>query len=283
MCWKHVAVKCAVPRAGAASKVTRFKTFPRYLVMNLRRYILGENWTPVKLEALVRVPEELNIEHLRSYVSSCCLWSRLRVFWPVFLSDVARSDVVCCLLFVYGSEGLLPSEEALPEAAAAPVAAAAAAPVPDAEIVSAIMSMGFSENAAKRAAVGVNNSGADAAMEWVFAHNSDADFNDPLPVAAAAPAAAAASGGFQAGAPTVTSAFVQGICESASGVCVCVCACAAVADPEAVAMVCSMGFESKYAELALKETGAFPFPFPSACGFAKRLARLFVVSVHACS
>ena len=36
------------------------------------------------------------------------------------------------------------------------------------------------------------DSGAEAAMEWVFAHMGDADFNDPLPAPGAAPAAAAA-------------------------------------------------------------------------------------------
>ena len=38
------------------------------------------------------------------------------------------------------------------------------------------------------------NNNAEAAMEWVFGHMEDPDFNDPLPdPAAAAPAAAAAA------------------------------------------------------------------------------------------
>lgn len=41
--------------------------------------------------------------------------------------------------------------------------------------------MGFGENGCKRAAVAVNNSGVEAAMEWVLGHMEDPDFNDPLP------------------------------------------------------------------------------------------------------
>jgi len=171
----------ATGAVGNASKTQRFVNFPRYLVLNLRRYILGADWSPVKLEALVRVPEELDLEPLRA-------------------------------------TGLLPGEEPLPEAATPSVATSA--PVPDPDIVASIIGMGFSENAAKRAALAVSNSGAEAAMEWVFSHGEDPDFNDPLP--AATPVAAA--GGF-------------------------------TADPESVAVVMSMGFEAKYAELALKETG----------------------------
>ena len=56
-----------------------------------------------------------------------------------------------------------------------------AAAVPDATIVQAIVGMGFSENAGKRAALATTNSGAEAATNWLFAHMEDPDLNDPLP------------------------------------------------------------------------------------------------------
>lgn len=169
----------ATGKPGVAIKSFRFATFPRYLILSLRRYILGDNWRPVKLDALVGVPEVLDLEGLRGV-------------------------------------GVLPGEEVLEDGGAPP---ASSAPVPDPDIVAALTAMDFSSNAAKRAAIAVSNSGAEAAMEWVFAHMGDADFNDPLP--AAAPAAA----------PAYT------------------------ADPEAVATCMSMGFDSAAATLALKETG----------------------------
>jgi hypothetical protein len=52
---------------------------------------------------------------------------------------------------------------------------------PDDAVVASLMSMGFSENGSKRAAVATSNASSEVAMEWVFAHMEDSDFNDPLP------------------------------------------------------------------------------------------------------
>jgi uncharacterized UBP type Zn finger protein len=56
----------------------------------------------------------------------------------------------------------------------------------DAAIVAQLMAMGFSENGSRRAALATSNAGADAAMEWVFAHMEEPGFNDPLPAATTA-------------------------------------------------------------------------------------------------
>ena len=48
-------------------------------------------------------------------------------------------------------------------------------------VVSAVTAMGFSENAAKRAALATENTGAEAAVKWAMQHMEDADLNDPLP------------------------------------------------------------------------------------------------------
>ncbi|CAN0049404.1 unnamed protein product, partial [Sphacelaria rigidula] len=50
--------------------------------------------------------------------------------------------------------------------------------VPDEELVAQLVAMGFQENGCKRAAVAVNNSSAEMAMNWVLEHMGDADFND---------------------------------------------------------------------------------------------------------
>lgn len=94
-------------------------------------------------------------------------------------------------------EALLPEEEEEPPSTAASAVGAGAAE-PDEAIVAQLISMGFSENGCKRAAVAVKNSNAEAATEWVFAHMEDADFNEPLPppcVAAGADAEAEADPG----------------------------------------------------------------------------------------
>lgn len=167
-------------RGSAASKTTRMATMPRYLLVQLRRYYIDEKWCPAKLDCKVPMPETLNLEHLRG-------------------------------------KGLQPGEEEMPEepddAGAAP---AAAAPEADEMIVAQLISMGIGENAAKRASLAVNNSGAEAACAWFFEHSEDPDIN--LPPAAGAPPAGD-SGEF---------------------------------DPEAVSTLCSMGFAEAHVRAALK-------------------------------
>eukprot|EP00606_Chrysophyceae_sp_TOSAG23-5_P000471 GSChrysophyteH2.ASY1.ANO1.1521.1 assembled CDS len=131
---------------------TRFRSFPKYLMMKLNRYTQGENWVPVKIDASINVPESLD-------------------------------------LTAYARSGLSAGETPMPEAQASGNGTAGdAAPSLEADpaIVMQLVTMGFSENGSKRAALATNNADADTAMQWVFAHMEDADFNDPP----AAPAAA---------------------------------------------------------------------------------------------
>jgi ubiquitin carboxyl-terminal hydrolase 5/13 len=67
--------------------------------------------------------------------------------------------------------------------AAQRAAAASAARIeqtPNALIVEQLMDMGFTENSCKRAAIATRNRGSQEAMEWVFEHGDDPDFNDPI-------------------------------------------------------------------------------------------------------
>ena len=107
----------------------------------MRRYTLDDKtWQPKKIDALVKAPETIDLEFLRS-------------------------------------SGPQPGEELQPEAAPPP---SAAAPVADEGIVAQLVSMGFSENGSRRAALATNNASADVAMNWVLEHMGDANFNDPI-------------------------------------------------------------------------------------------------------
>lgn len=55
----------ATDARGEAIKTTRFKTFPPYLFVKMRRYVLAADWTPKKINASVRLPDDLDISHLR--------------------------------------------------------------------------------------------------------------------------------------------------------------------------------------------------------------------------
>merc|ERR1712130_556116 len=138
----------------------------------------SDNWVPKKLEAEIPLPERLSLEALRSH-------------------------------------GLLPNETELPNEPQG--SAANNQPQPDAAIMEQLAVMGFGTNACARACLGVNNSSAEAATNWLMEHMGDPDINDPLP-----------SGGN----------------EGASEV-----------NEESLAMLISMGIDPSHARNGLKETG----------------------------
>merc|ERR1719491_670710 len=68
---------------------------------------------------------------------------------------------------------------------------APSAPAIDEGSLGQLMDMGFSMYGCKRALMAVGGSNVESAMNWVFEHSSDPDFNDPLPEGGSiAPAAA---------------------------------------------------------------------------------------------
>jgi len=143
---------------GPATSRTSFATFPRYLLMHMQRYELGEDWQPRKIEVDVDVPEEISLQQ-------------------------------------YRGAGPQEGEALVPEEAdgAAASAGAPAAPAIDEGALSQLMDMGFHMNGCKRALLAVGGSNVEAAMNWVFEHNADADFNDPLPEGGPSGSAAAPS------------------------------------------------------------------------------------------
>lgn len=74
----------AINATTVANKTTRLLTFPDYLMVQIKKFTLGDDWVPKKLDVSVDVPQELDITCLR------------------------------------GTAGLQPGEEELPEAGAQP-------------------------------------------------------------------------------------------------------------------------------------------------------------------
>ena len=104
---------------------------------------------------------------------------------------------------------------------------------PDEGLVEQLVSMGFSENGCRRAAVATSNTDADAAMNWILEHMDDADFNDPLPTSS-----------------TSTSAVTGGTSETSSSA-------SRLEGPEVqsmIEMISSMGYTTDQATAALKAT-----------------------------
>jgi len=156
------------PSAGrltACTKTVKFKTFPRYLMVKVARYYAGANWVQQKITSKIDVPEVLDLTPYRGQGPQ-------------------------------EQEHMMPEEDtAAPAAAAAAAASTAVEFQVSEELVGQLVSMGFSENGSRRAAIATNNADADTAMSWVFAHMEDPDFNDPPPPAATASAGQEEAGG----------------------------------------------------------------------------------------
>jgi ubiquitin carboxyl-terminal hydrolase 5/13 len=157
--WSHLSNAVA-----SATCHTRFNNFPRYLLVHIQRYTLGADWTPQKLEVNLDIPEEFD-------------FSSFKTKGP------------------QEGEDLIPDEEDKPTSSAD-----INVPPPVNELsLAQLMDMGLSFNGCRRALVAVGGSDTNAAMNWVFEHSTDPDFNDPLPEPGDAPAAASGDSGVDEG------------------------------------------------------------------------------------
>jgi ubiquitin carboxyl-terminal hydrolase 5/13 len=120
-----------------------FKTFPDYLVLQMRKFVMEAGWVPKKLDVYVDVPDIIDISHMRS-------------------------------------KGIQPGEELLPEGASGDNKAEPVHPVASEDIVSQLASMGFNYLHCQKAAISTSNTGVEEAMNWLLSHMDDPDINDPI-------------------------------------------------------------------------------------------------------
>jgi len=130
----------AIKAKTIAKKTTRLATFPDYLFIQLKKFTIGEDWVPRKLDVSVEMPDDLDLSPLRGH-------------------------------------GLQPGEQELPseqEVQAEPEIQI------DVAIVSQLSEMGFAYEGCRKAVYHTKNTGVEPAMNWVMEHMGDADFSDPL-------------------------------------------------------------------------------------------------------
>lgn len=130
----------ALKAKSVAQKTTRFATFPNYLMVQMEKFTLADDWTPKKLDVSVDILDELDLTHLRA-------------------------------------TGLQSNEEELPEDEQAPAAPQIQI---DDNVVDQLVSMGFDKEGCRKAVYHTKNQGVEPAMNWVLEHMGDADFNSPL-------------------------------------------------------------------------------------------------------
>ncbi|KAK9085041.1 hypothetical protein Sjap_025452 [Stephania japonica] len=124
-----------------ASKRAGFTSFPDYLVLQMKKFVVEEGWVPKKLDVYIDVPDIIDISHMRS-------------------------------------KGLQPGEELLPEAAGSENAESTLSANQD--IVSQLANMGFNYFHCQKAAINTSNAGVEEAMNWLLSHMDDPDIDDPI-------------------------------------------------------------------------------------------------------
>ncbi|BFG29347.1 hypothetical protein CerSpe_156210 [Prunus speciosa] len=132
----------ALKAKTTAVKSGGLTSFPDYLVLHMRKFVMEVGWVPKKLDVYVDVPDIIDISHMRS-------------------------------------KGLQPGEELLPEGVPGEEEEPNK-PVADESIVSQLVSMGFSHLHCQKAAINSSNTGVEEAMNWLLSHMDDPDIDAPI-------------------------------------------------------------------------------------------------------
>jgi ubiquitin carboxyl-terminal hydrolase 5/13 len=129
---------------GNALKSISFTTFPDFLFIQMRKFTLAKDWSPVKLDVEIFAPDVIDLNEYR------------------------------------GGYGLKKGEiELMSDNAAAKVEAVSVEVQLNENIVAQLMDMGFSLDGSKRAAYNTREvNDFEAAVNWAVSHMEDADFNN---------------------------------------------------------------------------------------------------------
>ncbi|KAJ3679422.1 hypothetical protein LUZ60_017433 [Juncus effusus] len=140
----HDFYSSALNAKTTAIKTAGLKTFPDYLVLHMRKFVMEAGWVPKKLDVYIDVPDIIDISHMRS-------------------------------------KGLQPGEELLPEAGPKGEEKDEKMDVlPNEDIVGQLAGMGFNYLHCQKAAVNTSNTGVEEAMNWLLSHMDDPDIDDPI-------------------------------------------------------------------------------------------------------
>jgi len=127
----------AIQSKTTASKTVRLATFPDYLVIQLLKFQVDENWQPCKLDCEVDMPDKLDLSSLRG-------------------SGIQTGEVE------------LPEESGGEQQEEVKI---------DENVVAQLVDMGFGREGCRRAVFNTGNNGVEPAMSWVMEHMGDPDFN----------------------------------------------------------------------------------------------------------
>ncbi|KAG4968136.1 hypothetical protein JHK87_033787 [Glycine soja] len=130
----HDFYSTALKTKTTALKTAGLTSFPDYLVLHMRRFVMEADWVPKKLDVYIDVPDIIDISHMRSKGQQ-------------------------------SGEELLP--DGVPEEEDSNKISA------NDEIVAQLVSMGFNHLHCQKAAINTSNVGVEEAMNWLLSHMDD--------------------------------------------------------------------------------------------------------------
>lgn len=132
----------ATKSKGVAIKSSKMATFPDFLFIQARKFELGPDWAPIKVDVSLQVPDELDMSQFRG-------------------NGKKETEVE-----------LTEDDANMPATAEIHL---------NENVISQLMDMGFSMDGARRAAYHTrDNNDPEAAVNWCMAHMEDGDFNSPF-------------------------------------------------------------------------------------------------------
>ncbi|XP_014494321.1 ubiquitin carboxyl-terminal hydrolase 14 [Vigna radiata var. radiata] len=137
----HDFYSTALKTKTTALKTAGLTSFPDYLVLHMRRFVMEAGWVPKKLDVYIDVPDIIDISHMRS-------------------------------------KGHQPGEELLPDGV--PDEEDSNKTWANEEIVAQLVSMGFNHLHCQKAAINTSNVGLEEAMNWLLSHMEDPDIDLPI-------------------------------------------------------------------------------------------------------
>ncbi|KAJ8922243.1 hypothetical protein NQ315_004180 [Exocentrus adspersus] len=184
----------AVSNNVTARKTTRLASFPDYLVIQLKKFMLREDWVPIKLDVSVEMPDNLDISPLRGAgpqpEEELLPEPEVQPPMPVFdqnvlsqLADMGFPLEACKrAIFHTGNSGLEEATAWIMEHIAdsdftdpfVPPGTESSQFVPNSESLDMIVSMGFTPQQATKALKATDNN-VERAMDWIFSHQDELD------------------------------------------------------------------------------------------------------------
>ncbi|XP_044270972.1 ubiquitin carboxyl-terminal hydrolase 5 [Tribolium madens] len=184
----------AVNANVTARKTTRLATFPDYLCIQLKKFMLREDWVPIKLDVSIEMPDILDISSLRGTGpqtdEELLPEPKVQPPAPVMdeavlaqLADMGFPPEACkrAVFFTHNSgleaatawimEHITDSDFSDPFI---PPGTESSQFTPNADALASIVAMGFTHNQATKALKATDNN-VERAMDWIFSHQDELD------------------------------------------------------------------------------------------------------------